>query len=111
RGAGLDVQDIPSDVQVLAYSVELRPASFGAHHNMYAAYLEDVWSVTSRLTLNLGVRYDLDNLSKGGGTRYDLNNIAPRFSFNNRLNERSSLRGGFGLYYDKILYAIYSDAL
>ena len=111
RGAGLDVQDIPSDVQVLAYSVELRPASFGARHNMYAAYLEDVWSVTSRLTLNLGVRYDLDNLSKGGGTRYDLNNIAPRFSFNYRLNERSSLRGGFGLYYDKILYAIYSDAL
>lgn len=111
RGAGLDVQDIPSDVQVLAYSVELRPASFGARHNMYAAYLEDVWSVTSRLTLNLGVRYDLDNLSRGGGTRYDLNNLSPRFSINYRLNERSSLRGGFGIYYDKILYAIYSDAL
>lgn len=111
RGAGLDVQDIPSDVQVLAYSVELRPASFGARHNMYAAYLEDMWSVSSRLTLNFGVRYDLDNLSRGGGTRYDLNNVAPRLSFNFRLNERSSLRGGFGLYYDKILYAIYSDAL
>ena len=78
---------------------------------MYAAYLEDVWSVTSRLTLNLGVRYDLDNLSRGGGTRYDLNNLSPRFSINYRLNERSSLRGGFGIYYDKILYAIYSDAL
>ncbi len=111
RGAGLDLQDIPSDVQVLAYSVELRPASFGARHNMYAAYLEDSWSVNSRLTLNIGVRYDLDNLSKGGGTRYDVNNVAPRLSFNFRLNERSSLRGGFGLYHDKILYAIYSDAL
>ncbi len=111
RGAGLDVQDIPSDVQVIAYSVELRPASFGARHNMYATYLEDVWSVNSRLTLNIGVRYDLDNLSKGGGTRYDLNNVAPRLSFNYRLNQRSSLRGGFGLYYDKILYAVYSDAL
>ena len=111
RGAGLDVQDIPSDVQVLAYSVELRPASFGTRHNMYDTYIEDVWSVNNRLTLNLGIRYDLDNLSRGGGARYDLNNVAPRLSFNYRLNERSSLRGGFGLYYDKILYAIHSDAL
>jgi outer membrane receptor protein involved in Fe transport len=46
--------------------VELRPASFGKNQDIYSAYVEDLWSVTSRLNLILGLRYDYDNLSKGG---------------------------------------------
>jgi len=111
KGADLNVNDIPADVQVLAYSVELRPASFGATQNIFSGYLEDAWSVSNRLNLTLGLRYDYDNLSKGGGDKGDRNNIAPRFSFNQKLTKNSSLRGGYGIFYDKILYAVYSDAL
>jgi TonB-dependent Receptor Plug Domain/TonB dependent receptor len=111
RGADLALTDIPADVQVVNYNVELRPATFGKRQNVFSAYLEDALSVTDRLNLTLGVRYDVDNLSKGGGDSYDLNNVAPRFSFNYKINANSSLRGGYGIFYDKILYAIYSDAL
>ncbi|MBK9335397.1 MAG: TonB-dependent receptor [Lewinellaceae bacterium] len=111
KGAALDVRDIPADVQVLAYNVELRPASFGATQNVFSAYLEDAFAATSRLNLTLGLRYDYDNLSKGGGDKGDLDNIAPRFSFNYKLSNNSSLRGGYGIFYDKILYGVYSDAL
>jgi hypothetical protein len=111
KGAGLGIDDIPADVQVLNYNVELRPASFGARQNVFSAYVEDAFNATSRLVLTLGLRYDYDNLSKGGSDKGDLNNIAPRFSFNYKLNSTSSLRGGYGIFYDKILYAIYSDAL
>lgn len=111
KGAALDVNDIPADVQVLAYSVELRPASFGATQNIFSAYVEDAYSISNRLNLTLGLRYDYDNLSKGGSDKGDLDNIAPRFSFNYKLNGNSSLRGGYGIFYDKILYAVYSDAL
>jgi outer membrane receptor protein involved in Fe transport len=36
--------------------------------DIYLAYVEDLWSVTSRLNLIIGLRYD-DNLSKGGSDR------------------------------------------
>lgn len=111
RGTSLDIGDIPSDAQVLLYNVELRPASFGKRQNVYSVYLEDKFTPTSRLSLTLGLRYDYDNLSTGGGDKGDYNNFAPRFNFNYQLGRRSALRGGYGIFYDKILYAVYSDAL
>lgn len=111
KGADIALTDIPADVNVLAYNVELRPAQFGTRQNIYSAYVEDAFEVTRQLNLTLGVRYDVDNLSKGGGDDLDLNNVAPRFSFNYKLNSVSSLRGGYGIFYDKVLYALYSDAL
>lgn len=111
RGSSLGVDDIPSDVEVLNYNVELRPASFGTRQTIYSAYLEDQIEVNNRLRLTLGLRYDYDNLSQGGGTEGDYNNIAPRFNANYKLGQRSVLRAGYGIFYDKVLYAIYSDAL
>ncbi|MCB0529841.1 MAG: TonB-dependent receptor, partial [Saprospiraceae bacterium] len=111
RGAALDLNDIPADAEVLNYNVELRPQEFGARQTIFSAYVEDAFSATERLYLTLGLRYDYDNLSKGGSDKGDLNNIAPRFSFNYKLNSMSSLRGGYGIFYDKVLYAVYSDAL
>jgi outer membrane receptor protein involved in Fe transport len=110
-GGALNVNDIPLDAQVLNYNVELRPTSFGKNQDIYSAYIEDLWSVTSRLNLTLGLRYDYDNLSKGGSDKGDYNNLAPRFNFNYKLDNQSSFRGGYGISYDKVNYALYSDAL
>ncbi|MBG6062258.1 outer membrane receptor protein involved in Fe transport [Flavobacterium sp. CG_9.1] len=110
-GGGLNVNDIPQEVQVINYNVELRPTSFGTNQDIYSAYIEDLWSVTDRLNLTLGLRYDYDNLSKGGSDKGDYNNLAPRFNFNYKLDNSSSLRGGYGISYDKVNYALYSDAL
>ena len=110
-GGDLDVDDIPRDVEVLNYNVELRPGSFGARQNVYSIYFEDQWAATDKLNLTLGLRYDYDNLSKGGAATGDWNNLAPRFNFNYKLGQLSALRGGYGVFYDKVLYAIYSDAL
>lgn len=109
--ANLGVNDIPADAEVINYSVELRPASFGKTHNNTSIYFEDLWSVNDKLNLTLGLRYDYDNLSKGGGDEGDYDNIAPRFNFNYELTDNSVLRGGYGIAYEKINYAIYSDAL
>jgi hypothetical protein len=67
--------------------------------------------VSPRLNLTLGLRFDYDNLSKGAADQGDLNNIAPRLNFNYSLDERSSFRGGYGVFYEKIVYSIHSDAL
>ena len=110
-GAGLSVGDIPGDVQVLAYNIEMQPNTFGKRQQIGSVYVEDLFSASARLNLTFGLRYDYDNLSKGGSRSGDKDNFAPRFNFNYQLNEKSAIRGGYGIFYDKILYAIYSDAL
>ncbi|MEZ4984752.1 MAG: TonB-dependent receptor [Saprospiraceae bacterium] len=110
-GSDLSPTDLPTDVQVLNYNIELRPNAFTHRQNIISLYAEDQWTVSSRLNVNVGLRYDYDNLSKGGSDQGDLNNLAPRLSANYRLSDRAALRVGYGVYYDKVLYAIYSDAL
>jgi outer membrane receptor protein involved in Fe transport len=115
-GANLNIQDIasvlgPENLEVLNYNVELREAAFGETQNIYGLWVEDAWSVTPRLNLTLGLRYDWDSLSEGASDSSDTDNWAPRLSANYQLDESSVLRFGAGMFYDKIVYAIYSDAL
>jgi hypothetical protein len=75
----------------------------------YGFWFQDDWQVSSPLTLNLGVRYDLSlNASAQhyslppfveAGRPEDKNNVAPRIGFAYRLNPRTVLRGGSGLYF------------
>ena len=111
RGADLSYTDLPANPDSVTYAVELRPETFNGRQNIISAYFEDRWQVNRKLTLSLGLRYDFDNLSKAGSDDYDLNNIGPRVNANYTLNSRSSLRAGYGIFYDKIVYAVYSDAL
>jgi hypothetical protein len=75
----------------------------------YGVWLQDDWSFTNKLTLNLGVRYDLlwnafaQNRSfepwMAADRPQDANNIQPRVGFAYTLTDRTVLRGGAGLYY------------
>ncbi len=61
------------------------------------AYFQDKWTVSRRLTLEYGVRYDRDNVAGE-------NNLSPRlsFAFLPLLDGRTVLRGGVGVFYDDI---------
>lgn len=111
RGQELDVEDIPASADVVDYNVELQTKSFGKRQNIFSLYGEDLWSPTSRLNLTFALRYDYDTLSKGGASTGDRDNVAPRVGGNYHITPRSVVRGGAGMFYDKILYAVYSDAL
>jgi hypothetical protein len=111
RGVGLTPNDIPRDVQVIDYGVELQPSTFGKPQYLVGLYIEDQIAVTPRLNVTAGVRWDYDSLSKGGAKRGEWDNIAPRVSANYALTERSAVRAGLGLFYEKIPYAVFSDAL
>ena len=65
--------------------------------NEYSAFVQDKWIVNSRLVFDLGLRYDRDGIGKN-------NNLAPRlgFAFTPADSERTLVRGGIGLFYDKI---------
>ena len=112
------------------------PGFFAYSSHYYAVFLQDDWKVSSRLTLNIGGRWDFESpmterynrlnsgfayssLSPlqvpglgplyggltfvGGGNRAayvnDFNNFQPRFGAAFRLDDKTVLRGGVGLYY------------
>ena len=110
-GSALDIQDIPSNVEVRQYKVDLDQSIFGTRQNVFNLYAEDNFKVTDKFDLNVGVRLDYDNLSKAGGDKGDWNNIGPRTGFNYKVDDRNVIRGGYGRFYDKIKYSVTSDNL
>lgn len=110
-GSNIMLSDIPSNVNVNNYQVELQTNYFGKRQTSYGIYVEDLINLTKKLNVAVGVRYDYDNLTKGGGSQGDVNNFAPRFSFNYQLDDQSVLRGGYGIFYDKYKYSTISDAM
>lgn len=90
-----------------------------------SGFFQDDWRVTSQLVLNLGLRYELDtdvkNISRvdelnpiilpflHGERGRDKNNFGPRFGFNYSAKDgRTSIHGGYGIYYDRITLEIES---
>jgi hypothetical protein len=63
-------------------------------------YAQDEWKVTSRLTLNLGMRYDLQFLRT---IETDTNNLSPRagFAWTPFASRKTVVRGSYGLFYDR----------
>ncbi len=110
-GSSLGVTDIPSTAQVTSYSVEIQPKRFGQPQRQLGWYAQDQVSLTNAVTLTAGLRWDYDSLTEAGATHGDFRNFAPRFAVNWRATQRLVVRGGAGLYYDRIPYTVLSDAL
>ena len=90
-------------------------------------YAEDSWKILPRLTLNYGVRYDLDLQPQGynnnlsdpiqaplpKGIPRDYNNVSPRVAFSWGVDKQNNtiIRGGYGVFYDKIFLLVARNTL
>lgn len=103
--------DVPPNVRVLRYSIDAAQKQVDLQQTLVGAFVEDRWRATPALTVNLGLRWDYDDLTGQGASRPDLNNLQPRASVNWLATPASVLRAGVGVYTGKLPYAIYSDAI
>lgn len=87
-------------------------------------YAQDRWRVGPRMTLSLGVRYDLelipldetDNPLFPAGRKtspIDSNNVAPRIGVTRQLDRegRSLLRAGYGIFYNRTILGALDDTI
>ncbi len=92
-------------------------------------FIQDSWKLNSRLTLNYGVRYDIEftptfkpattmnavaekSLGVLEGIPVDSNNVAPRFGFawDPTGSGKTVVRGGYGIFFDHPLLAVAFDS-
>jgi len=78
----------------------------GISGNQMAVYFRDSIKLAKNLTLEAGLRYDLE--MQPAGIHRDHNNVGPRlgFSWDPFGNGRTVVRGGFGLYYAPLYQAV-----
>jgi hypothetical protein len=103
----------PLSPWVQTYTVGLGQMQVYAPMNIAGMFVQDDWKM-DRLTLNLGLRYDYEagvwaedfDAAANGLGKWLQNNrnsyskaFAPRTGFAYKLNEKSTIRGGWGLYW------------
>lgn len=73
-------------------------------------YLQDEWKIARSLTLNVGVRYDLQFLRT---ISTDTNNVSPRIglAWSPFAAKTTVVRASFGLYYDRVPLRAIANAL
>lgn len=109
----------------LRSSTPTKPLLLPNNDNFHlAGFMQDDWKVRPNLTLNLGLRWEMDtnlnNLSwyanrnplvqsfYQGSRHRDYNNWGPRIGFNYAANSGLSFHGGYGIYYDRIVLEVMS---
>lgn len=112
------------------YNQGFGPPRFEFATTDYNFFFQDDWRVTPRLTVNLGLRYEyqkmpepqIPNAAFDGDPQFtaktsvfpaDKNNFGPRFGFAYDLtgDGKTSLRGGYGIYYGRIQNSVISNAI
>ena len=75
----------------------------------YGAFLQDHWSVTRQLTMDLGVRYDFEHLP--AGFNQDTNNVSPRVGLAWSPLTKWVFRAGYGIFFDRYILANLTRAI
>jgi outer membrane receptor protein involved in Fe transport len=102
-----------------SYSQTFGDPSLNTRINQYGMYAQDQWKVTPKLTATIGLRYEYSqlpqpaicNLAFPGTCHINSpgNDIMPRIGLAYRLNNKTVLRAGYGIFYSRVMGATLQD--
>jgi hypothetical protein len=69
----------------------------------YGAFVQDHWSLTRALTVDVGLRYDFEHLPRL--FRQDTKNFSPRIGLSYKVAPKWVLRSGYGIFFDRYVLA------
>jgi hypothetical protein len=75
----------------------------------FGGFVQDHWSISRKLTVDVGVRYDFEQLP--GELRQDANNVSPRIGAAYQTSAGWVLRAGYGIFYDRYVLAALNRVL
>jgi hypothetical protein len=114
---------IPAQRRYSSYNQGFGPTAFVFNTNDYNFFIQDDIRVSQRLTVNLGLRYEYEQLPKPqipfsfapqtASFPKDKNNFGPRFGFAYDItgDGKTSIRGGYGIYYGRIINSTIANAI
>jgi len=74
--------------------------NFNLNHGYWGFFAQDQWRVTTKFTLNYGLRWDFES-GLGNFSNSDYTGFAPRAGFAYSPNGKTVIRGGFGIFFDR----------
>ncbi len=102
------------------YTIPLGDTSYSIMNPTYGGFFQDNWTLARKLTVNLGLRYDIEtgtsntdvpNPIQPGSRPLDRNNVSPRvgIAYDLKGDGTSVIRAGIGRYYDKVMLNLTSN--
>ena len=114
---------VPAGKRYNSFNQGFGPTAFEFSTTDINFFIQDDWRASPRLTVNLGLRYEYEKLPDpqipnplAPATAVfpsDKNNWGPRFGFAYDVtgDGKTSVRGGFGIYYGRIINSTISNAI
>jgi outer membrane receptor protein involved in Fe transport len=79
---------------------------FSFDHSSFGFFAQDQWRVSSRLTLNYGLRYDIESYPSRYISESDRNNVQPRVGAAYAYKKGGVIRAGYGVFHDRLTSSI-----
>lgn len=147
NASGVGGYSVASGLYGLSDTTTLNYGNFsGVRYKNFAMYAQDTYRRSAKLTLNLGLRYDIDLPASEAENRFSMvdptlpnpgaggilgaytyfgvgpgrngktrpqniyfDNFGPRVGFAYSINEKTVLRGGYGIYYEALKEGSFAD--
>ncbi|MBO0719711.1 MAG: TonB-dependent receptor, partial [Blastocatellia bacterium] len=87
-------------------NVYANATNFQLDHSIIGGFAQDQWKVTPKLSLTLGMRYDVEGYPSRFVPNRDMNNFQPRIGLAYNWNPKGVVRAGFGIFNDRLAQSI-----